>query len=346
MARFVYIREICPDSWLIWTTKNQGSCLRDYRKARPEDHHLSTAQIKELLRKEGNHQETAPYVSVDNARFWQEQQQFRNIESGLKILTTRSRLLNDFKKHVGGILEGGNVKELRSEFGRWERIFCKIKRKKQFNHWDDDDATRLKCHDKGIGWTAGMLETCRAGRHPFFIGTGQSRLDFMLLAMELNLGISSKSNRHQPEERDFIKPDGLGVRQDGSFCVLEVKGPQDDGDLLKATLQGVCGALAVYAKRKMIFDLAKCESGRRPHVAVKEIPIQRRTLGVYVLMSSKDAKGRQKFKLEERVKVKCKLILQSFAQLSHIVYFSVSPGQSRDFSKLEISHCIELDGRT
>ena len=70
-----------------------------------------------------------------------------------------------------------------------------------------------------------------------------------------------RAHGRKPNERDLIKPDGLGVRRDGSFCVLEVKGPKDDGDLIRATLQGVCGVLAVYAKRKMIFQLTKCEGG-------------------------------------------------------------------------------------
>ena len=70
-----------------------------------------------------------------------------------------------------------------------------------------------------------MLERCRAAGGPHFVETGDPQLDFSLVSMELNLGISSKSNPFQPGKTDYIKPDGLGVRRAGkAFCVLEVKG--------------------------------------------------------------------------------------------------------------------------
>ena len=116
-----------------------------------------------------------------------------------------------------------------------------------------------------------MLERCRTGNRVSFIPTGISALDFALLAMEVSFGISSKRNLFQPGEKDYIKPDGLAVRRGKSFCVLEVKGPKDNGDLLDATLQGLCGVLAVYAKRRMIAQIVHEPGIRRPSMKVRGI---------------------------------------------------------------------------
>jgi hypothetical protein len=335
MARFVLIKEICSTSWLVWTVRSGGSCLRDYRTSPAKQHRqYSTKQIENWLENDGNYREDAPYKSVKDADFWREQQWLRNVESSLQKVTAADRLLNTFKKKMKVLLNQGDVQELRYEMDRWKRGFDRIVTKKQFNHWDNDDATSKQCLDKGIGWSASMLERSRDGGHSFYISTGEIHLDFALVAMELGLGISSKNNAFQPGKKDFIKPDGLGLRRDGTFCIVEVKGPKDDGDLLEATLQGVCGALAVYSKRAMIVRLARTFGGRRPRVLVRAIPQQRPTLGVYVLVSAKHLRGRPMFPWEGQPKTYCDLILQGFRQLREIVFFSVEPEQCSDFRRI------------
>jgi hypothetical protein len=341
MARFVFIKEICETSWLLWTVENRGSCLRDFRTDPPtQDRRFSIQDIEKFLKNEGNGRENAPRMSVTKVSFWKEQQRLRNIESGLEPPEVSDRLLNGFKKKVKEILARGDSKELRIEFDRWKKGFGKIVLKKQFNHWDNDDATFKRCYDKGIGWTATMLEQCRVGGKPTFITTGSDQLDFSLIAMELGLGISSKDNILQKGEIDFVKPDGLGVRRNSSFCVIEIKGPKDEGDLLEATLQGVCGALAVFSKRKMIVALARAAKGRRPKVRVAEIPTQRRTLGVFVLIATKHFKTKESLRLDGKLNDYCKMILQGFPQLKEIAYFSVGPEQCPKLNSLSFFECI------
>jgi hypothetical protein len=165
-----------------------------------------------------------------------------------------------------------------------------------------------------------MLEYCRCQGLCQYIDTKQKALDFALIAMELNLGISSKDNQFQHGRRDFI----------------EVKGPQDDPNLLTATLQGVCGALAICAKRDMIVRIAREKIGRRPSFKVGRIPQRRCTVGVYVLVSARI------FQWDEKLEERCKLILNVFPELKEIVYFKVDTSQCGNFSTLPVFRQVAL----
>ena len=131
-----------------------------------------------------------------------------------------------------------------------------------------------------------MLEHCREGGSLRFIDTGDSVLDFALIAMDVNLGIRVRHNPFRRNHRGLIELDGLGVRQDGTLCVLEVKAEGDTNDLEFATWQAVCGALAIYAKRSMIVEIAREQRGRRPAVPNANVLELEPSLGAYVLMSS------------------------------------------------------------
>lgn len=155
--------------------------------------------------------------------------------------------------------------DLRVCLSEWvNRLHAIVDKNDLFNHWDDDDCAGLCDPSTGIGWTARMLEFCRSGGQLRRITTTQPELDLALVVMELNLSISSRNNPFSPGIKDFVKPDGLGIRSDGTFGVLEVKAASDCPELFRATIQALCGAVGVFAKQKLIVDLAKKPRGRRP----------------------------------------------------------------------------------
>ena len=109
--------------------------------------------------------------------------------------------------------------------------------------------------------------------------------------MELSIGISSKRNPFFPGHVNSIRPDGLGVKRDGTVAVLEVKGPQDELDAWPAILQGVLGAVAIHAKREYIVQLLKSGTGRRPPSKNTRIPKTTRSMTVLVLTSAVKSNG-------------------------------------------------------
>ena len=94
-----------------------------------------------------------------------------------------------------------------------------------------------------------MLEHCRQGGSLRFIDTGDSVLDYALISMDLNLGIPGRHNPFRRNHRGLIELDGLGVRQDGTLCVLEVKAG-DTADLEFATWQAICGCACHLCQEK------------------------------------------------------------------------------------------------
>jgi hypothetical protein len=339
MSRLVYIKEIRSDGWLHWSFRNGSSELRDFRHSLPK---LTRHEIERLLARPGNCSEKAPRERVEEKKFWREHLGLRNIESGFEEVPNPDRLLDVFTNEAGPLLEDNNHRRLQIVFENWNRRFgCIVNRERpQFNHWDDTDAHEKRSHSTGIGWTSYLLEYCRSGRECKFVDTGHRALDFSLLAMDLNLGISSKRNWFQPRKRDFIKPDGLGVREDGSFCVLEVKGPQDKDSLRDATLQAVCGGLAVHARREMLVRIARTEATRRVKVSNARIPRDIPSLGLYVMMSATTTTGRRMFDLDRHSKLEdaARLILRSFRGFRDIAYFCIDTHSVGDFS--ELSPCL------
>ncbi len=179
-----------------------------------------------------------------------------------------------------------------------------------------------------------MLEYCRANGQLRSIRTGRVGLDFAIIAVEVALGISSKSNPFQSGKQDYIEPDGIGVREaDGSFLVLEMKGPQDDRDLLSATLQAFCGALAVFAKREMIVRLARAAGQRRPAVAHADLPSDRPSLGLYIMVV---LKAGEQVRIEDDLRIDTTLTLlkQAFPPMREVVYFIVGLEQLSSIGNL------------
>jgi hypothetical protein len=211
-------------------------------------------------------------------------------------------------------------------FKGWIEKLRTIVRMYRFNHYDSTDAKGMSNPRSGIGWTATMLEHCREGGSSRFIDTEDSALDFALIAMDVNLGIRTRRNPFRRNHRGLIELDGLGVRQDGTFCVLEVKAEGDTNDSEFATWQAVCGALAIYAKRSMIVEIAREQRGRRPAVPNANVLELEPSLGAYVLMSSKDKQGNEKYvRPGDALGSKITTVLRAFPQLKEVVYFSVNP---------------------
>jgi hypothetical protein len=124
--------------------------------------------------------------------------------------------------------------------------------------------------------------------------------------------------------RDFINPDGLSLRRDGTFAVLEVKGEKDCEELFRATMQALCGALAVYARREMILRLARTPVGRRPGAPDAVLPEDEPSLGLYVLVSSSNYRRPTIPAFRETLET----LLRAFRPLREIAFFSVDPYRS------------------
>lgn len=343
MARLVFLPSFQPDTWLLWTVRGDGSCLRDFRFApTKEERGFSTTQIESMLCQPGHYWEmgdgTKKHSDVDH---WREQISFKNIEAGVSPIGevadagTGHRLLSLFVSQVAPLLNPDRLEELRVVINRWLDGFRHVVEKEQFNHWDNTDSTSASDWLTGFGWTSTMLEFCRAGGHLRFIETGRQDLDFAIISAELGFGISSKSNPFQQKKRDYIKPDGLGVRRDQSFLVTEMKGPQDDHDLLTATLQAFCGALALSAKREMCLRLSQNTAVRRPSCS-PDFPTDRPSLGLYVIVVQKVGETIL-VEADHRLESTASLMKAVFPALREVVYFVLSEPQIRSIGKLPIA---------
>jgi hypothetical protein len=306
MPKLIWIRELNPNTWLHWSSKGNASCLRDYRTSPPtEDRTYTTTEVGALLNKPGAIATEADRIPVTNEVAWRRILSRHNLESSLTPIPEMEEvdldaqgvevsvskrdpsLVARFQEEVAPLLLHNRPAELAALLRNWGERFSCIKEKTDiFNHWDHDDATSKISSGSGIGWTSVMLEHCRTDGRANFISVPDEDLSFALVCMELNLGISKHDNLFRDAEGDSVKPDGIGVRSDSSFCVLEVKGPQDEHDWCKATLQALCGALALHAKREMIVKLASKPAGRRPALRSARIPDSERSLGLYVIMSA------------------------------------------------------------
>ena len=354
MAKYVFIPEIEQDTWLHWSYSGAGSCLRDFRVSpASENRDHSTDEITDLLRHNGSKQEVAPRHPVTDYAFWRTQisnlnrnskldaiepvsvceQEIDDVETVIVRLPAQKvpgyRLVDRFKSEVKPLLAHERTNELGTLLESWKQRLACIKDKDHFNHWDDDDPSHLQASTTGIGWTSRMLEKCRSHGELTFISTGEDSLDFALLSMELNLGVSSKRNYFRVGCQDYVKPDGLGIRQsDKSFCVIEVKGPQDNGDMFEATLQALLGTLAVYAKREMILQVARTERGRRPAVNDSQISDGHPTLGVYVIVSEQNAI------VAPDLEKNLKMLLQALPWIRDIVHFTPTLADVETFDTL------------
>ena len=221
---------------------------------------------------------------------------------------------------------------LKDALAEWVRKFDAIEDKLGvFNHWCNDESQHLQSPDTGMGWTASLLEYSRREKRPQYIETTSRTLDFTLVSMDLTLGISAPKNLFQPGLEDCIKPDGLAARRDGSAAVLEVKGPRDESGVVRGILQGLCGLLAVYAKRETLTQVAQAPAMRRPAIPQFHVPTDEPSTGVYLLLSD------TKYNLERVAPLRSlsELLFQAFLPLKEIVLFAVNPHDPRFASVVE-----------
>lgn len=349
MARLVYIPKLNSETWLHWSVKTTSSCLRDYRFEPPQKHRqYATQQVHELLDLDDSlweMVENAPAVS--EKPYWREQISIKNAETGLptidhvNIQAGTQRLLDLFKGEVGKALAHDDAGILPGLLKRWEDNFACILQKTEFNHWDNKDVSRFFSLTTGIGWQALMLDHCRTNTQPAFINTSLDSLDFSLIAMELNLGISSRNNPFQPNETNLIKPDGLAIRRDNSFAILEVKAPQDDADVQEAMLQALCGALAVYAKRQMIVEIAKSNFPEAKRIAfpMARIPSGEATMALYILISVTDKDGNNRgVSMTPAISDLARRIIQAWRPLKQVAFFFVDPNKESFVSRIPMTH--------
>lgn len=278
---------------MLWTTSGEGSCLRDYRVAPTKEiRNFSRASIEAMIETPGHFWEMASHRTYKDTAFWRDQISFKNTESGLATIdlvnegTTPQKLLSLFINQVSPLLTDERCDELPALVARWIDGFKAVVEREQFNHFDNSIAPTFD-FDHGFGWSAAMLESCRSTDGPLFIDTGRDDLDYKLLAVEVCLGLSSKDNPFQLGKRNSIQPDGLGIRRDNSLLVLEMKGPQDDHDLLTATLQAFCGALAIMAKYQWVTRLMQSTGSRRPAVLTPIPPLDPCPVSLYIMVVPK-----------------------------------------------------------
>lgn len=339
--RLVFIPEINDKTWLLMTNVEQGTCLRDYSTSTiVEDRSYSLKELNSFLRNKNAYSERLPTFSkvpFKEIKFWKEQIDFRNEESGLASKIAATRLQEKFKSEY----EKDISKQTKSAlFERWVERFSCIKDKVQFNHWDDDSTEGKFSFHKGIGWTSHLLEVSRRNGSVHFVETGNCLTDFSLAAMEIGFGISSKNNKIQRGKIDFIKPDGLGIRKDGCLTVIEVKGPQDERDLRGPILQAVCGAAAVVAKAGMICKIAKSKGKLRPAFKKASVPEKERSIGIHIL-TSRHKKGGKVEDWSEDIEEFCKVLLEAFSKLKYIAVSYVEPEQTNGFRKINVDHLVQ-----
>lgn len=342
--QLVYIPAVNKNTWLLMTKRGQGTCLRDY-SVNPvaEDRTKSTADLKRLLAVDGSFTERLPAFSkipFAKSDFWRKQIELRNAESGLVSNNQRNRLQEEFKKECEPLLN--NPPELEAIFERWKKRFKCVKDKVQFNHWDDDCSANRFPAKKGIGWSSQLLEASRLGGTRRLIPTGRDDTDFSLIAMEVGLSISSKYNLFG-EGADYIIPDGIGLRKNGHFTVVEVKGPKDEKELVPPLLQATCATLAVVAKSAMLSQIAKTKGLLRPAVARAAVPTNARSLGIHIIMQS-GGNGGPRVPWTGDVESACTSVIAAFPQLKYIAYSFISNQQSASLTSLSIDYLITSQG--
>jgi len=344
MPDLVFIREIDPNTFLHFASRGESTCLRDYSRgalAPPvENRGYTASQINELLKQPGNQSERAPYHRATDHTFWHQVICDRNAWfclSGNEGQNQFARLLDQFQAEVGTLVTVEGKPALRILLDQWVcNLKAIVEKPNGFNHWDVDDCSSYFTQAKGIDWTSKILEFCRQHKKLQWIHTGEQLLDFSLLSMELNLSISSKNNPIRQGTSDFIKPDGLGIRSDGTFCIIEIKAESDCPELYRATIQALCGAVATFAKREMITSLAKQAKGKRPAAASAIIPDDSPSLGLYIMVDTKNYRLPEDRGFRDSIR----LLMEAFPPLREVVYFAVDPYSSDFPSKLPIKHIL------
>jgi hypothetical protein len=156
------------------------------------------------------------------------------------------------------------------------------------------------------------------------------------------LGISSKDNPVRPGQKDCIKPDGLALRRDGALAIIEAKAVDDCDELVRATVQAFCGAVAVHAVRDWVRKTAAQNHGRRPAMIVR-VPEVEPSLALYVMVDHRKYHQRGDGEFCGVLET----LLRGWEPLREIVYFAVD-AHAADFPArlpYDVSHWKAVDGR-
>lgn len=339
MPQLVFIRDINPNTFLHLTVVGEAFCLRRYPSpnAPPvevmrDNPGCNATTIREMANREGNMLLHTPGARLTLSQVWYERIARANQEH-LGALPPpppppppEGSLLATFRQEVSDPITSGSASALKAVVDRWVQALNTIEDKENiFNRWCNDPCHHRQEANTGLGWTASFLEFCRQEGQLHYVETMNRSTDFALLAMGLRLGISSQNNPFHSGQTDYIIPDGLAVRRDGTAAVLEVKGPQDESDPIRCILQAFCATLAVYAKRDMLTRIAHQAAKGRPAVSDFCIPAEKPSLGVYVLISRNNFAIGSVAPLREL----CKLLFTAFTPLKNVVLFGVDPHDGR-----------------
>lgn len=349
--RLVFIPSISNKTWLLWSKRQNKVVLREYKDGKSmkiRDLHLNDANA--LLEAEEAFFEDLPFfntISFGNTPFWEEMIRSWNIQHEL-IAIEKDKLQALFKNQCIRWLAKSNTKELKGCIDRWIACFGNTTKKHgKFNEYDDKDPSYPFSVDTGAGWQSSLLVNSRKDRVERWIETGNELTDFSFVSMELTLTLSSRKglNAIVPGTQSRINPDGLGIRKDGCFTVLEVKGPKDERDLLGPVLQAACGAAAVVAKAEMLCEIAKTETKLRPAYNKAKIPVSTRSIGIHVLTAKNKVGGKLEAWSQE-IEDSCRLLLAAFSKLKYIAFSFVEPEKTKGFTEMIADKVIQLDTKS
>ncbi|MCH2123131.1 MAG: hypothetical protein MK136_18045 [Pirellulaceae bacterium] len=339
----VFLPNVCDDSWLLWSKRGNKVRLRRYSSQSYEvikDLRVSDAE-RLAIQPESKFDQLPCYnnISLNKHSFWRLVIKSLNVQDGLVEHDDKDRLLAVFKLQCQEPLHNGDTQQLKALFQSWRSRFSKINSKHgKLNPYDDKDANGLFKPQEGKSWQAAMLEWSRKDGRIQYVDTGSSDTKFSFAVMELTLTIPAAKNPFFPGSQSRIAPDGLGVRSNGNLNVIEVKGPDDDRDLLGPLLQATCGALAVVATNEWLCSALKTQYQRRPAYKNACIP-KRSCIGIHVMTAKRKSKGRLESWSRDHEE-KCRIVLQAFPQLEYIAYSFVVPQRTRNFTHLGVDHLI------
>ena len=339
--QLVFLPSICSDSFLLWSKLAGSVYLRDYREQRELVVHKTTVEeATSLLDQDGAvAEEVAVFNNIrkEEVMFWESMIMLRNIKHGHAPFEGETKLQAAFKAQCLDLLAAKKTQELRAVIEWWISNCETVTEKDRFNRFDDEDPAPPFDNETGVGWQSQLLINSRVNASSSWIETGSELTDFSMAAMELSFTVSARPgvNPFVPEKQSRVIPDGLGIRRNGFFTVLEVKGPQDEADLLGPVLQAACAATAVVAKGDMLSEIARSKRVKRPAYENAKVP-KRSSIGLHVLTS----KNKTKSTLEpwsDEVENCCRILLTAFAQLEYIAFSFVVPDETNQFRTLILS---------
>jgi hypothetical protein len=273
----VFLPNVCDESWLLWSKRGNKVRLRRYSsKGYKVIEELTVPDAERLTLQPKSKTDQLPCynnISLTEHSFWRLVIESLNVRDGLVEHEDKDRLLAVFKLQCREPLQNGDTQQLKALFQSWTSRFSKLKSKGEtLNPYDGKDANGRFKPKEGKSWQAAMLEWSRKDGRIQYVDTGSSETTFSFAIMELTLAIPSAKNPFFPGSESRIAPDGLGVRRNGFLTVIEVKGPDDDRDLLGPLLQATCGALAVVATKEWLCSALRTQHQLRPAYKNARVP--------------------------------------------------------------------------